>query len=473
MKIGSIINGKEQFIGNQYNVSSFDGNNLADIFYIDNEVLKWILKKKIKFENLYKNYSLDNIINMFHTAGKIFVSDELYMDGNAVGPEEHTKLVSLSTGMPIKIIRNSITLIGDLLFNIEKALKFQVPYGNLNVLKNGYYEVNNKTIGWIPNSTNLFVMLPSNHPNVNYMWIIALALGYPIIIRPSTDDPFTSYRLIKAFIKAGFPCEYFSFFPTEHSSLQYLVDFADFSILFGNEAIEKKYKNNKKIKTFGPGNSAIIVYEEYYNNNKKEVLKIVLKSILDSSGRGCINASSLYFIGDGHELADELCKELCKIKIISPLETDAKIGAIKHAITAEKIDEMINVNITNGCVDITQNYRNTPRLVKLENTQILLPTVLYIEENNILNGSIRFHEFPFPFITFINNCNEENLQKYISNTLSISFLSYKQDILKDILRCPSNGKVFFNKPTNFNDFSDPHDDFISKFLYESKAVILN
>ena len=47
--------------------------------------------------------------------------------------------------------------------------------------------------------------MPSNSPAVNSLWLPAIALKTPVIIKPGRDEPWTPFRLIQAFIAAGVP----------------------------------------------------------------------------------------------------------------------------------------------------------------------------------------------------------------------------------------------------------------------------
>ena len=47
--------------------------------------------------------------------------------------------------------------------------------------------------------------MPSNSPAVNSLWIPAIALKTPVVIKPGKEEPWTPYRLIECFIAAGVP----------------------------------------------------------------------------------------------------------------------------------------------------------------------------------------------------------------------------------------------------------------------------
>ena len=51
---------------------------------------------------------------------------------------------------------------------------------------------------------------------MNSLWIPAISLKTPVVIKPGKEEPWTPYRLIQAFIAAGVPAEAFGFYPTDH-----------------------------------------------------------------------------------------------------------------------------------------------------------------------------------------------------------------------------------------------------------------
>ena len=69
--------------------------------------------------------------------------------------------------------------------------------------------------------------MPSNSPAVNSLWLPAIALKTPVVIKPGKEEPWTPYRLIQAFIAAGVPAEAFGFYPTDHEGAAALLKASD------------------------------------------------------------------------------------------------------------------------------------------------------------------------------------------------------------------------------------------------------
>ena len=87
---------------------------------------------------------------------------------------------------------------------------------DLSILDRGYGEQNGTRLTFCPAGMALGLVMPSNSPAVNSLWLPAIALKTPVIIKPGREEPWTPFRLIQAFIAAGAPAEAFGFYPTDH-----------------------------------------------------------------------------------------------------------------------------------------------------------------------------------------------------------------------------------------------------------------
>ena len=86
----------------------------------------------------------------------------------------------------------------------------------LSVLDQGFGEQSGSPVCFYPTTEALGLVMPSNSPAVNSLWLPSIALKIPIVMKPGREEPWTPFRLIQAFIKAGCPKEAFGFYPTDH-----------------------------------------------------------------------------------------------------------------------------------------------------------------------------------------------------------------------------------------------------------------
>ena len=78
------------------------------------------------------------------------------------------------------------------------------------VLDHGYIDQHEVKVAFVPTTNALGVILPSNSPAVNALWIPSIAMKTPVILKPGREEPWTPWRIIQAFIKAGAPAEAFA-----------------------------------------------------------------------------------------------------------------------------------------------------------------------------------------------------------------------------------------------------------------------
>src|SRR5205823_10670279 len=164
-------------------------------------------------------------------------------------------------------------------------------------------------ISFYPTTQCLGVVMPSNSPAVNSLWLPALALKMPIVIKPGRDEPWTPFRLVQAFLAAGCPPEAFSFYPTGHEGAAEILKLCGRALLFGDKSTTEQYARNPAIEIHGPGYSKILIGEDQIER-WPEFLELMVASISDNGGRSCLNASAIVVPKHAAEIADALAQKL-------------------------------------------------------------------------------------------------------------------------------------------------------------------
>ena len=72
------------------------------------------------------------------------------------------------------------------------------------------------TVSFQCQSPVLGAVLPNNSPGVHTLWLPAVALQVGLVLKPGSQEPWTPYRMIAAFIEAGIPAEAFCLYPGSH-----------------------------------------------------------------------------------------------------------------------------------------------------------------------------------------------------------------------------------------------------------------
>src|SRR5207302_580463 len=120
-------------------------------------------------------------------------------------------------------------------------------------------EQNGLPVSFYPVANALGVVLPSNSPGVNSLWLPAIALKIPVVLKPGREEPWTPYRIIEAFIAAGIPAEAFGFYPCEHDGAAEILNSCGRSLLFGDESTTAHWAGNPAVQIHGPGRSKVLI----------------------------------------------------------------------------------------------------------------------------------------------------------------------------------------------------------------------
>src|SRR5438094_785850 len=105
----------------------------------------------------------------------------------------------------------------------------------LSLLDTGFGEQFRTKLSFFPTCQALGLVMPSNSPAVNSLWLPAIALKTPVVIKPGREEPWTPWRLIQAFIAAGCPAEAFGFYPADHEGAAEILKSCGRALIFGDK----------------------------------------------------------------------------------------------------------------------------------------------------------------------------------------------------------------------------------------------
>ena len=179
---------------------------------------------------------------------------------------------------------------------------------------------------------------------MNSLWLPAIALKMPVIIKPGRDEPWTPLRLIQAFIAAGCPAEAFGFYPTDHEGAAEILKSCGRALIFGDKSTTDRYANNPAIQIHGPGFSKILIGDDEIER-WPEYIDLMVSSIADNGGRSCINASAIVVPKYAAEIADALAQKLGPIVPLSAADENARLSGFANPKMAEYIDGAIEQDL--------------------------------------------------------------------------------------------------------------------------------
>lgn len=476
--IKSFTQGKYDKVYGSSNLLDYRGEKVGKI--AKHPKIKAVKDIKInkKSKNKMENIPINGIANIIEKAGEKFSRENLGVGKSS--PEEYIEQVSRLTGLPRYDVKKSIKMVEEILSNIRESLKAQSPDGDLDVYDTNLYEVaGDKKIGWIPKGRNLGVIAPSNHPAVLALAVIGYGTKYPLTIKPSSREPFTSSRIIDALVKSGAPKGTVQMIigNRNHGITEKIVENSDYSILFGGPQLESKYKNIKNTKVFGPGNSKVFVDREYVE--KDEIYENIEESMMRDGGRGCINISQIVTNGDGEKVAKKLAERVYDLPVKDIMNPNARIPAAPGHVgekkdpkkNLKKFEKMIDKYSNYSVRDITSEIKKGGRSIseEIRGALYMKPTVVMIDYNKKGKNHPLYREFPFQYVSVV-EVEDKQIYEALSNSLTVSMFTNDNKKIEKVFKDPSIHKEYLGETTRNIDSREPHEIFIADFLYKKKGV---
>lgn len=366
--------------------------------------------------------------------------------------------ISLITGTPINVIKECISMIMNSLIQSESIVNLSLPKAcEINLVttdnKKEYYGAK-----WCRKGDIFFVQAAGNSPGIHALWLEALSLGYKVIVRPSHKDPLTPYYLISALHKAGLPRDYLIMVPCNYDVVDYIINKIDYALIYGNQHIVEKFKNQQNILVQGPGRSKLIVTSDFDIN---KALELAYDGVLFHGGTACTSTSVIFFEGLIRNFSNKLKKMFDNIELYAPWDDLSKLPAF-HQDDSELILKHFN-NIVSPEKVVLQ-----PRIIcKNFEDKLTFITPGIIEVNSHHDNLISV-EWPFSCVCIAPY--NESILDYLANSLVVSIASNNLNILEKIINIPSISNVFQNKPTSWHNWKVPHDSFLSEFLMRTKGI---
>lgn len=405
------------------------------------------------------DFPIRALLEVFKRAADIFSTGQ--PDG--LTAEEFVRNVALNTGLPLSASRNrTIGLFPDAFRTMDRFLEIQSPAG-LDVFDSHIYEARGIRLGLVPRGQNVGFVMPGNHPSTHFMWLGALAMKMPVVLRPSMDDLFTPYRLIRSLLEAGLPNDAVAFVPGAHELVDALVETCSLSVLFGGQQFVDRYASNNRVKIHGPGRSKVVVFADA---DLDHAVNVIVRLVMDDAGRGCINASAVIVEGSARRLARAVAAALECVPILSPLSERALLGATRPA-QAAAFNAIIDRGLGSDAIELAPGPAR--RVATIDGLTIMRPTVIEVPT---FQHSLFGMELPFPFVVFA-SAPRQDLVRAARNSLAVVMAGDDPVLTKQLLLEPTIDKVLAEGAlsTEFDPL-EPHEGFLLDFLYQKKAFRL-
>jgi hypothetical protein len=444
------------------------GEVMATVSTVNAGIIRKDLRTLADSRAALARFSTAELVALSAQAGDIFLNGTVTVGegGPAQSPEDYVRTLSATSGLPWVMVRrnmakihHALTHMGDILDGLTRGLPWEV-------LDRGRGEAHGCRLCFHATSKALGLVMPSNSPAVNSLWLPAIALKTPVIIKPGRDEPWTPYRLIQSFVAAGCPAEAFGFYPTDHEGAAEILRASGRALIFGDQATTQQYANNPAIEIHGPGFSKVILGEDVVDA-WRDHLDVIEASISENGGRSCINASAVVVPRHGREIAEALAQRLGPIVPRPADDPEARLSAFANPKMAEGIDAAIEADLrTPGVEDLTARHRHGSRKVVFEGATYLRPTVVHCDS---FTHPLANREFLFPYASVIETPQAEVLRR-IGPSLVVTAITRDPGFQAELLASPDIERLNLGPiPTTRISWDQPHEGNLFEFLYRRRS----
>ena len=408
-----------------------------------------------------------DLLALCRRAAAAFVTETLPVGEEAQSPEDYVRQLSSTTGLPHVLVRRNMEKIRGVLDGMETVLAGLTRGLDLSVLDRGLGESDGHALSFVPRSPTLGVVLPSNSPGVHSLWVPAVALKTALVLKPGSAEPWTPFRLLQAFLRAGAPPEAFGFYGTDHAGSGEILRRCGRGMVFGDVGSTRAWAADPRVEVHGPGYSKILLGPDAAADWRLH-LEVMATSIAENGGRSCVNASGVWTPQNAPEIADALAARLARIVPRAEDDPEAQLAPFANPQVARRIDAAIDAGLqVPGAVDVSARHRGPRRLVEWEGSTYLLPTIVLCDspEHPLAN-----REFLFPFAAVV-TVGREDLPSALGPTLATTAITADAALLERLLASPLLHRLNLGSlPTWQVSWDQPHEGNLFEHLYLRRAL---
>jgi acyl-CoA reductase-like NAD-dependent aldehyde dehydrogenase len=413
-------------------------------------------------------FSMRELVALSARAAELFTTATLPLGEGTQTPEQYVRQLSATTGLPHVMVRKNMDKVRAALVDCERVISGLTRGLDMDVLDRGLGEVAGSAVSFIPRSPTLGVVLPSNSPGVHALWVPTIALRVALVLKPGSAEPWTPYRVIQAFVKAGVPETAFGFYPTDHAGSGEILRRCGRGIVFGDVASTRPWQNDPRVEVHGPGYSKVVLGPDASADWQKHV-DLMASSIVENGGRSCINASGVWVTSHAREIAEGLAARLAEVEPRGTDDPEAQLAPFADAKVAERISAMIDRELeAPGAEDVTARLRGSGRVARRGNSTYLLPTLVRCDSPD---HPLANREFLFPFASVV-EVRPEEIPTRLGPTLAATVLTADEALLARILGSPLVHRLNLGAlPTWKLSWDQPHEGNLFEHLYVRRALI--
>lgn len=440
----------------------------AEISFACADMIKYDMHKMPAAREALKKFSCRELVDITKRAGEIFLEDDLPIgtEGAMQSPEDYVMSLAATSGLPHALIRYNMQRLGGIFGQIDDIFRGLTRGLDWDVLDRGYGEQGGAPVSFSPTTSELAVILPSNSPAVNALWIPSIAMKVPVLLKPGREEPWTPWRIIQAFIKAGCPAEAFSLYPTQHDGSGAIIRRAGRVMLFGDDSTVKQYEHDERVEVHGTGYSKFVIGEDEIENWEQYVDSMV-ESVSANSGRSCICTSTIVVPKYGDEIARAVAERVAQIRPLAQDDPEAKLSGFANPKFAEWINEAVEQGLeSEGARDVTAEFREGDRFVERDGMNYLQPTIVRVDS---FEEDLALREFLFPFASVV-ECPQAEVLEKTGYSLVMTAVTRDAAWINQLFDASQIERLNIgNVPTNRISWNQPHEGNLFEFLYTRRS----
>ncbi|MEM9291189.1 MAG: aldehyde dehydrogenase family protein [Acidobacteriota bacterium] len=451
-----------------------DGSPVAQISQASPGMISRDLLQVADHRRVIEGFSTRELVEICQRAAVHFAESDLPLgdDGITQSPDQYAQQLAATTGMPVAMGKANMVKIVHVLENMEAMLGGLTRGLDLDILDAGWGVQGERKLSYLRQAESLGVVLPNNSPGVHTLWLPALPLKTPLVLRPGSSEPWTPYRVIQAFLAAGAPAQAFSFYPSSREAGNTLLSKTDRSMIFGDASTVERWERDLTVQAHGPGWSKVILGPDAADS-WEEHLDLMVQSAAANGGRSCINSSGVWTTAHGRTVAEAMAQKLARVQAKGLDDPSAELAAFADPQVARWISDKIDEDLASGgAVDLTALARaeaglDPSRVATAGGCTFLLPTVIWCESPD---HPLARSEYGFPFCSVVEVPKEELLDS-LGYTLVGTLISEDEALRRETLSSDHVDRLNLGPiPTYKIAWDQPHEGNLFDHLYKQRAI---
>jgi hypothetical protein len=445
------------------------GEPLAAVSHVNAGIIRRDLVQLEDSRTALKKFTCAQLVEMCKHAAEVFMHSTLPLGdkGHTQTPQQYVETLSCTSGLPYTLARRNMDRISTVLLQMGTILHGLTRGLDLSIVDEGFGEQDGIAVSYFTTTNSLGVIMPSNSPAVNSLWLPAIALKIPVVLKPGREEPFTPWRLIHSFLAAGVPAEAFCFYPTDHEGTGEILRLCGRAQLFGDKTTTDPYAGDPRIEIHGPGYSKILIGPDEIER-WPQYLDLMVESIAQNGGRSCLNASAIIVPAHADEIADGLAERLGPVEPRPIDDENAVLAGFANPKMAELINAAIDDGLqTSGAEEVTAKYRNGPRLATLDGAVYLRPTIVRCDS---LGHPLAIREYLFPYASVL-EVPQAKMVESTGSSLVLTAITSDERLIEQLMESPHIDRLNIGPLSTMQvSWDQPHEGNLFEFLYKRRGI---